>query len=66
MDLIDNDSQYREICVTLKYLLPLGISKLLHYYYIIRLKTVRTRDNIIYLEPKTNLCLSVKLLLDLK
>ena len=65
MDLIDNDDPIYSNLYNIKSTsLPLGF-KLLNDYCIIRLKTVRTKDDIIYLEPKSNLCLSVKLFLNL-
>ena len=49
MDLIDNDIQCVAIHMTSK--IPPTFGNFLNYYCIIRLKTVRTKDDIIYLEP---------------
>ena len=62
MDLINNNSRCRAICITLK--VPSTFGSL--SYYIIILKTVGTKYDIIYLEPETNLCLSGKLFPNLK
>ena len=50
MDLIDNSNQCKAICINLK--VPSTFRK---SYYIMRLKTVRTKDDINYLEPEKNI-----------